>query len=834
MKDRYEIHEKIGQGGLGAVYRAKDKQLNREVAIKRLLPVEGQEKTNKDLGASPESLLDEATTLSSLQHPNIVTVYDVGLEDEGWFVVMELIKGETFDLTVERGALTENDFKSFVSQTMEALLAAHEKSIIHRDLKPSNLMVNWLPSGKFQIKILDFGLAKLGKKPSVQTTDQGDGILGSIYFMAPEQFERAELDQRTDLYAMGSIYYYALSGKYPFGGDTGPLVMASHLSGNVRHVSELRPDLPLWLTNWVMELIKRRPEDRPQTSREAYEIFCSNSLPDTSIQRKKTISKESDSKFVLPKKDQARPLVSKLPANSMEISAPPRQSFAESDEFFSREENRGQQKKIPIWLVVGVPVLLVFAVALFVVKSGKQKVIKERNALIKSLNESELPMGNAITVQEFIAFMGSQPDNDTGRDNIIAAITTLARLEGQGVNKEISIQLSKIQGENPTVSSGLIGVMVDKGYAEGVPVILNLINDKNEQVVDAAIYAIGELGNLQNIEILLKKLENSSGKSADALESAIVRICLRSSNIEIRNSEVRRILVQEAPTGEYRKRILRILGYLGGEKAWGDLKRILDGNDPDGRKAVLQTIGSWPNGDPLKTLFEIVYNEKDEVIRRLAFRSYVLLLSGPSSLSDESKLAEIKELFKLNFSKNDQLNLIGALASLATDGALQFVEELAVKNERYKLSAEMASKQISVNISKRGNFNDNEKVYSAKNALILGEDSFNYDETQDSIVGWSNPQYYIVWPINFSSSGEHELTLNVKKPDGGGGEFEVVLGAGVTTSKVPNSDDFVDINLGEFLVNDPGTYRIIITGLNLEDKDGELMNLRSLTLKKKD
>ena len=84
----------------------------------------------------------------------------------------------------------------------------------------------------------------------------------------------------------------------------------------------------------------------------------------------------------------------------------------------------------------------------------------------------------------------------------------------------------------------------------------------------------------------------------------------------------------------------------------------------------------------------------------MAFRSYVLLLSGPSSLSDESKLAEIKELFKLNFSKNDQLNLIGALASLATDGALQFVQELAVKNESYKLSAEMASKQISVNISR--------------------------------------------------------------------------------------------------------------------------------------
>ena len=155
-------------------------------------------------------------------------------------------------------------------------------------------MVNWLPSGKFQIKILDFGLAKLGKKPSVQTTDQGDGILGSIYFMAPEQFERAELDQRTDLYAMGSIYYYALTGKYPFGGDTGPLVMASHLSGNVRHVSELRPDLPLWLTNWVMELIKRKPDDRPQSSREAYEFFCRNFSPDNSIQGNKIIKEESN------------------------------------------------------------------------------------------------------------------------------------------------------------------------------------------------------------------------------------------------------------------------------------------------------------------------------------------------------------------------------------------------------------------------------------------------------------------------------------------------------------------------------------------------------------
>ena len=147
MKGRYEIHERIGQGGLGAVYRATDKQLNREVAIKRLLPIENQDKMYG--GSSQNKLINEARTLSSLQHPNIVTVYDVGVDNEGAFVVMELIKGEAFDLTVERGALTKDDFNAFVAQTMEALLVAHDKGIIHRDLKPSNLMVSWLPTGKF-------------------------------------------------------------------------------------------------------------------------------------------------------------------------------------------------------------------------------------------------------------------------------------------------------------------------------------------------------------------------------------------------------------------------------------------------------------------------------------------------------------------------------------------------------------------------------------------------------------------------------------------------------------------------------------------------------------
>ena len=225
--ERYTIKGKIGQGGVGAVYRAFDNTLQREVAIKRLLNDDGSEET-------AAILVKEAGLLSKLQHPNIVTVYDVGVDDDGGYVVMELIEGETFDATISRGALTAGDFALFVDQTLEALVAAQEIQLLHRDIKPSNVMVSWLPSGRFQVKILDFGLAKLSQTPSLQTVNQSDAIMGSIYFMSPEQFDREPLDARTDLYSLGCLFYYGLTGRYPFNGDSAAEVMIAHIEHDVR------------------------------------------------------------------------------------------------------------------------------------------------------------------------------------------------------------------------------------------------------------------------------------------------------------------------------------------------------------------------------------------------------------------------------------------------------------------------------------------------------------------------------------------------------------------------------------------------------------------------
>lgn len=272
MEDRYEIREKIGQGGMGSVYRAFDARMNREVAIKRIRP-EGGDATK---GESAAQIIQEAGALASLQHPHIVTIYDVGADEEGPYVVMEFINGKTVDELIERAPLTWPDFRELAIQTQEALIAAQERNLIHRDIKPGNLMLTWLPSGKFQIKVVDFGLAKLMESTTLGQIEQADFVFGSIYFMCPEQFERAELDARADIYAMGCVYYHALTQAYPFNGDTGMAVMNAHLHHQVTPLQEVRPDLPGWVCDWVMWHINRQPCDRPATSREALKVFFQN------------------------------------------------------------------------------------------------------------------------------------------------------------------------------------------------------------------------------------------------------------------------------------------------------------------------------------------------------------------------------------------------------------------------------------------------------------------------------------------------------------------------------------------------------------------------------
>lgn len=255
---RYEIRQSLGSGGAGTVFQAWDTQLQRFVAVKRWNAPEPM----MDDRAGTERLWREAMTLAAIQHPNILTIHDFGVDEEGPYVITEFVDGETLDRVIDRGPMDREAFAEAAQQTLEALIAAHQAGLIHRDIKPQNVMRARLASGAWQYKILDFGLARFVTQPVVQSLEGNRSIYGSILYIAPEQLRHQPLDARTDIYAMGCLCYYMLSGQNAVEGDTVAELITSHLEHRVAPLSELKPGLPEELCDWVMKAMAFDPADR--------------------------------------------------------------------------------------------------------------------------------------------------------------------------------------------------------------------------------------------------------------------------------------------------------------------------------------------------------------------------------------------------------------------------------------------------------------------------------------------------------------------------------------------------------------------------------------------
>jgi serine/threonine-protein kinase len=252
----YRIAEKIGEGGMGAVYRAVDLMLEREVALKAIRP---------ELSREPqivERFRAEARSLARVSHPAIANVYAFFYEEDELFLALELVRGRTLSRVLEaEGAVPWQRAVQLLATAMEGIEQAHRTGIVHRDLKPDNLMLTETGT----LKVMDFGIARVIGSGHLTRTGL---LVGTLRYMSPEQIRGEEVDGRTDVYALGAVLYEMLTGRTPFEGASDWAILRAQMEDTPRPPGEQVPLLPWWLDRAVLKALAKQPAERFQTVEE--------------------------------------------------------------------------------------------------------------------------------------------------------------------------------------------------------------------------------------------------------------------------------------------------------------------------------------------------------------------------------------------------------------------------------------------------------------------------------------------------------------------------------------------------------------------------------------
>lgn len=361
LSGRYEVLKRVGSGGMADVYMAKDHKLNRNVAVKVL----------KSEYVEDEKFLrkfeTEAQAVARLSHPNIVNIYDVGIEDGINYIVMELAEGITLKEYIrKKGYLTPKETVEISTQIASAISHAHKNHIIHRDIKPQNILV----SDTGIIKVTDFGIAKATSSNTVTSTATA---MGSVHYISPEQAKGRFCDEKSDIYSLGITMYEMVTGHVPFDHENGVTIALMHLQNEITPPSQIRDGIPDSLEKIILKCTMKKPEERYQT---ADELITDLRLvfEDTSGGYVGVVPAIDDSPTIMIDQNELTQRIN-TPKNDSKIQQEESLKAEEENAYLDEddEEESGMNSKIEklvIVLAAVVGAIILISIIVFVVKSS--------------------------------------------------------------------------------------------------------------------------------------------------------------------------------------------------------------------------------------------------------------------------------------------------------------------------------------------------------------------------------------------------------------------------------------------------------------------------------
>ena len=367
INDRYEIEKLVGEGGMANVYLARDTILDRKVAVKVLRgDLAGDEKFVRRFQR-------EALSASSLSHPNIVEIYDVGEDEGNFYIVMEYIEGKTLkQLIKKRGVLSLPEAIDIMLQLLDALASAHDSYIIHRDIKPQNIMIK--ESGL--VKITDFGIAMALN--SAQLT-QTNSVMGSVHYLPPEQASGKGSTIRSDIYSLGILMFEMLTGKVPFKGDSAVEIALKHMKEPLPNPKELNPVIPVSVENIILKATAKNPKNRYKDVREMKEDIK------TCLDEERENEEKIEFKYPETDFSDTRTVVKKEEKKTAKVEEPVVKQITEEDTI----EKSNKKKTIIIASIIGVCLLAFILVIIVIPKLSSEKEVKVPDVYGMEISKAE-------------------------------------------------------------------------------------------------------------------------------------------------------------------------------------------------------------------------------------------------------------------------------------------------------------------------------------------------------------------------------------------------------------------------------------------------------------